>query len=394
MQRAERAESGIASGDVRGVASAAPRATPLTIVSGAVAGDDLQRVAASAAEALGCPVAIAIPSRGEPVVGPPDSLPPETVRAIAQYATAAIQGLPGELPSSIAEAVPLRIGDQVLGVVASAPGSALTEQRAWLEAVAAAAAVAAMMREGENGNLDSSRLALLQALCAGPPQDVGAFVEHASRLGFDLSLGAVAFCAIGKPPPDLAPDDDVLLGEVSEGKLLGLAPLGQPAAASALTLTAKLSKHGMAVGVSSPRRDPAALHSALREAELLAELAAEGDTPAVQEETYRLLIGVLLRDPGELEQLCASTISTLVSYDAEHDTELLGTLQAFLAHHGSTTETAVAMGLHRHTVGYRLSRVQEVSGLSPYESEGRERLSLGLKAQQILEAGKRLFKPG
>ena len=44
------------------------------------------------------------------------------------------------------------------------------------------------------------------------------------------------------------------------------------------------------------------------------------------------------------------------------------------------------MQLHRHTVGYRLTRVQEVSGLSPYESDGRERLSLGIKAHRILEA--------
>jgi hypothetical protein len=47
------------------------------------------------------------------------------------------------------------------------------------------------------------------------------------------------------------------------------------------------------------------------------------------------------------------------------------------------------MKLHRHTVGYRLSRVHEVSGLSPYESDGRERLSLGLKAHQILAAAQR-----
>jgi DNA-binding PucR family transcriptional regulator len=47
------------------------------------------------------------------------------------------------------------------------------------------------------------------------------------------------------------------------------------------------------------------------------------------------------------------------------------------------------MHLHRHTVGYRLTRVQEVSGLSPYETDGRERLSLGLKAHQILEADRR-----
>ncbi len=109
-----------------------------------------------------------------------------------------------------------------------------------------------------------------------------------------------------------------------------------------------------------------------------------------QEETYRLLIGVLLRDPDELELLRTSTITPLVAYDAEHDTELLVTLGTFLMHHGSTTETAEAMGLHRHTVGYRLSRVHEVSGLSPYESDGRERLSLGLKAAQILAAAERL----
>lgn len=70
--------------------------------------------------------------------------------------------------------------------------------------------------------------------------------------------------------------------------------------------------------------------------------------------------------------------------------ELLATLQAFLAHDGSTTETADALALHRHTVGYRLSRVQEVLGLSPYESDGRERLSLGIKAHQILEVERRL----
>jgi DNA-binding PucR family transcriptional regulator len=50
------------------------------------------------------------------------------------------------------------------------------------------------------------------------------------------------------------------------------------------------------------------------------------------------------------------------------------------------------MQLHRHTVGYRLARVHEVSGLSPYESDGRERLSLGLKADQILAADERLTK--
>ena len=113
-----------------------------------------------------------------------------------------------------------------------------------------------------------------------------------------------------------------------------------------------------------------------------------------QEQTYRLLVGVLLRDPAELEQLRAQTVSPLKTYDAEHNTELVATLREFLLNDGSTNDTAERMRLHRHTVGYRLARVHEVSGLSPYESEGRERLSLGLKADHVLAANERLSKPG
>jgi DNA-binding PucR family transcriptional regulator len=126
------------------------------------------------------------------------------------------------------------------------------------------------------------------------------------------------------------------------------------------------------------------------EAGLLVELGVGELASAGLQETYRLLIGVLLRDRSELEQLRDRTVWPLSDYDRLHDTELVATLRAFLSHDGSTTETAEAMRLHRHTVGYRLSRVHEVSGLSPYESEGRERLSLGIKAHQILEAERRL----
>src|SRR4029077_13267185 len=91
-----------------------------------------------------------------------------------------------------------------------------------------------------------------------------------------------------------------------------------------------------------------------------------------------------------LAQLRDSTVTALADYDAGHDTDLLATLHVFLAHDGSTNETGGARRLHRHTVGYRLSRVQEVSGLSPYESDGRERLSLGLKGRPILDGERRL----
>jgi hypothetical protein len=126
-------------------------------------------------------------------------------------------------------------------------------------------------------------------------------------------------------------------------------------------------------------------------ADLLAELREAGLQIASPEEehTYRLLAGVLSHSPLELRALRERTIAPLEAYDSEHDTELAATLELFLAHHGSTTDTAEAMELHRHTVGYRLARIHEVCGLSPYESEGRERLSLGLKARRLLLAEKR-----
>ena len=123
---------------------------------------------------------------------------------------------------------------------------------------------------------------------------------------------------------------------------------------------------------------------------LLAELRDAGlEVDSGEADTYRLLAGVLIHSPTELRALRERTIAPLELYDADHETQLVETLEKFLAHHGSTTDTAEAMGLHRHTVGYRLTRIQEVSGLSPYESEGRERLSLGLKAKRILLADQR-----
>jgi len=377
------------------------------MVSGAVAGDDLQSVAGSASEALGRPVAIALPSLGAPVVWPPDASTPEEIRTLLDHAAEVIGGESGEAvtrPPGIADSVQIRIGQEVVGIVAAVGDVAGTptkeDERSWLEAAAAAAAVTALMRESQEGDPHGSRRALLRALAAGRAAgraaDMTSLVAQARRLGFDLGSGAVAICGQARhgqadTTSELLSHPLALTANFGGGRVLGLVPLsgGSVPADVVSSIGSELGTLGMEVGVSAPRRDAAALHEALREAELLVELAGADASLATQEETYRLLIGVLLRDREELELLRERTIAAISSYDTEHDTELLATLQAFLAHHGSTTETAEAMSLHRHTVGYRLTRVQEVSGLSPYESDGRERLSLGLKADQILEADKR-----
>jgi hypothetical protein len=382
--------------------AAAGTSSPLTLVSRAVAGQDLGEVAASVHEALALPVAIAIPTLGEPVVWPHGSIDEDAVLAIVGQAAAVVDGSAGVMPDVIADAVPVRIGDEVVGLVAVARGGRPVElgpeHRTWLEAGAAAAAVTSLMRDAQEGGVGESRRTLLGQLRAGPPADVAAMVAHGRRLGFDLGSGAVGICAVPRPgaTEDVAEDWlsrlPALLADIGGGKVCGLVPLSSPLPnGGAEAVAVELAEHELVVAVSSPRRDAAMLHDALQEAELLVALASSPDTALPgQEDTYRLLIGVMLRDPDELERLRAQTISQLVIYDAEHETELVATLQAFLAHDGSTTDTAEAMHLHRHTVGYRLARVHEVSGLSPYESDGRERLSLGLKSDHIIRAAAHL----
>jgi hypothetical protein len=354
------------------------------MVSGAVAGDDLQSVARSAAGALGCRVAIAIPALGPPVVCPANGALLPDVAELGEYAEAVVGGTEGPPPASVCELIPVRIGQEIAGVVAAfGDRRPDPDRRPWIEAAAAAAAVAALMRDA-HGDAEGSIRHLLIGLASKPPVDTDALLVQARRLGFEFEHGGIAVCARSQSalPPEATSAEVVMLADAGDGRVLGLVPMA--AADRARHLAEELHRRGATVGLSTPRHDPADLHGALREAELI--VALDDRILPGQEETYRLLIGVLLRDPGQLEELRAHTVSPLAQYDAAHDTDLLATLEAFLSRHGSTTETAEALQLHRHTVGYRLARVHEVSGLSPYESAGRERLGLGLKAAQILGA--------
>ena len=60
------------------------------------------------------------------------------------------------------------------------------------------------------------------------------------------------------------------------------------------------------------------------------------------------------------------------------------TLEAFLEADGNIAGTAQRLFTHRHTIRYRLERVRELSGLDVGSTDGREKLSLGLKAMRVL----------
>jgi len=153
-------------------------------------------------------------------------------------------------------------------------------------------------------------------------------------------------------------------------------------------LHAALNGYAFALGRSRPAGGPLEFARSRNEA-LLAANVAEGqeDREALAfEETgaYRLLLSAMSEDPAELQRFYAETVEALVAYDEQYETDLVKTLETFLEADGNVAGTAQRLFTHRHTIRYRLERVRDLSGHDVNSSDGREKLSLGLKAMRVL----------
>jgi sugar diacid utilization regulator len=152
-------------------------------------------------------------------------------------------------------------------------------------------------------------------------------------------------------------------------------------------LESGLPGFAFAIGRSRHADDPRDLHRAGNEA-LLAVNVVEGDVERAElafdeTGTYQLLLPYM-KDPAELKRFYAETVRPLVSYDEQYETDLLGTLATFLDCDANVNATAARLITHRHTVRYRFERVRELTGLDVSSTDGREKLSLGLKAMRVL----------
>ena len=162
--------------------------------------------------------------------------------------------------------------------------------------------------------------------------------------------------------------------------------------ARAATGLARELDHGLGgfhvtIGRSRRAADPVDLYRSGSEARLAVNVGeAEGRPLLAFEDTgsYRLLLPAMSEDPRELERFYAETIEPLSVYDEQYETELVATVEAYLDNDGNVAATAKQLFTHRHTIRYRLERVRELSGHDVSASEGREKLSLGLKAMRVL----------
>jgi sugar diacid utilization regulator len=194
---------------------------------------------------------------------------------------------------------------------------------------------------------------------------------------------SIAPGAIAAPTRDGDGDEVVLLVADADGDA------GRRVGATVLReLEANLSGFAFAVGRSRVARDPIDLHRAANEA-LLAANVVEGDPDEAllaydDTGTYQLLLPHM-SDPAELRRFYDETVSKIVAYDEQYETsDLVGTLETFLECDGNVNATAARLITHRHTVRYRFERVREITGLDVASTDGREKLSFGLKAMRVL----------
>jgi sugar diacid utilization regulator len=169
----------------------------------------------------------------------------------------------------------------------------------------------------------------------------------------------------------------------------GEEPLAARAAEAILReMEAGLAGYTFAIGRSRIAEDPADLPRAVSEALLAANVAQGGnDGPALafeQTGAYRLLLSAMSENPDELQRFYSETVEPLVAYDEQYETDLMRTLETFLEADGNVAGTAQRLFTHRHTIYYRLERVRDLSGLDVSSSDGREKLSLGLKSMRVL----------
>jgi purine catabolism regulator len=219
--------------------------------------------------------------------------------------------------------------------------------------------------------------------------------RHAmERLGFDLTRPMVVALFAGTEPPETlatacedvlarqttaflaSPRDDAVIAVLQPDapRLLGSLRDAVAARSAGVVLAgggSLVSFDGLLQGLREARY---ALQLCRAEGRLQAEFADLG--------TYQLLLS--LQDPGALRTFADSVLAPLDRYDRAHGTELLSSLRAFLERNARWESAAKELYVHRHTLRYRMRKVEELTRRSLGSARDRMEFFLALRARDLL----------
>jgi len=212
---------------------------------------------------------------------------------------------------------------------------------------------------------------LLDDLLDEPLRDIDNLRERARRVGADLDVRhtvVVARSASGDRSR-LVAAASFLAGKLSglsterQGTVVLLVPLDDPSEAAhkvcaelAGALSAPVTA-GASAAIERPEQVPAALREARRCLQTLEALGRDGEGASAAELGF---LGVLLGDRREVTPFVRHTIGPVLDYDAEHGTDLVGTLAAYFGNDRNLARTREALQIHVNTVTQRLERITKL----------------------------------
>jgi PucR family transcriptional regulator, purine catabolism regulatory protein len=212
---------------------------------------------------------------------------------------------------------------------------------------------------------------------------------------------SAAVLVFGGPPGAPAPDFEVELG-----RFLADAGVGALVATRDRLLCAVVdSREGMdpvalagrarsslgngAVRAAASRAAPVgSLRRTFHEARCALEAAAlaNGSAPAVASYrdlgAFQLLLS--LQDDDALRLYCDSVLGPLENASGEYGDELIRSLEAFIEQNGQWERAARELYCHRHTLRYRIRRVEQLTGRDLSSARDRIEFWLALRARELV----------
>ncbi|WP_095756792.1 PucR family transcriptional regulator [Streptomyces xinghaiensis] len=134
-----------------------------------------------------------------------------------------------------------------------------------------------------------------------------------------------------------------------------------------------------AVGLSAPT-GPIAAVSAYRQAEQALSVARRRGRVLVEHEEVAAGSVLPLLADDAVRAFADGILRPLREHDATGRGDLVSSLRAWLSRHGQWDAAAADLGVHRHTLRYRMRRVEEILGRSLDDPDARMELWLALKA--------------
>ncbi|MER7193369.1 PucR family transcriptional regulator [Streptomyces flaveolus] len=138
-------------------------------------------------------------------------------------------------------------------------------------------------------------------------------------------------------------------------------------------------EEGLVVGLSAPS-GPIAASAAYKQAEQALSVARRRGRVCVEHEHLAAGSVLPLLADDAVRAFADGLLRALRDHDATGRGDLVASLRAWLSRHGQWDAAAADLGVHRHTLRYRMRRVEEILGRSLDDPDVRMELWLALKA--------------